>query len=115
MKRANTAADCYSIFFDNSVKVLRIGLQSSEELKESAVGGFYHEAIGEKVYSRVIRRSLEKTGGGEICYNKRFLSKVTGQKKENILYFEKMGIKADFVEDNNIAGVCVNGKYVLTF
>ncbi len=107
----DTAADCYSIFFENSVKVLRIGLQNSQELKENAVGGFYHEALGEKVYSRVVRRNAERAGGGEICYNKRFLSKVTGQKKENMPYFENYTL----VEDNSLTGVMVNGKYVLTF
>lgn len=107
----DTAADCYSIFFENNVKVLRIGLQSSQGLKENAVGGFYHEALGEKVYSRVIRRNAERAGGGEIRYNNRFLSKVTGQKKENMPYFEKYTL----IEDNSIAGVMVNGKYVLTF
>ncbi|MBQ3109889.1 MAG: radical SAM protein [Clostridia bacterium] len=107
----DTAADCYSIFFENSVKVLRIGLQNSQELKENAVGGFYHEALGEKVYSRVVRRNAERAGGGEICYNKRFLSKVTGQKKENMPYLENYTL----VEDNSLKGVMVNGKYVLTF
>lgn len=107
----DTAADCYSIFFENNVKVLRIGLQSSQELKENAVGGFYHEALGEKVYSRVVRRNAERAGGGEISYNSRFLSKVTGQKKENLPCFEKYTLR----EDNSITGVMVNGKYVLTF
>lgn len=108
------AADCYSIFFENNVKVLRIGLHASEELKMSAVGGFYHEALGEKVYSRVVRRSAEKAHDAHIAYNRRFLSKVIGQGRENISYFEKMGIKYSLCKDNSLFGVMVNGKYVLT-
>lgn len=110
----DTAADCYSIFFDNNVKVLRIGLQNSKELKESAVGGFYHDALGEIVYSRVVRRNAEKEKNAVIEYNRRFLSKVLGQKRENITYFEKMGINYTLCENNLIDGVRVNGKYVLT-
>lgn len=106
----DTAADCYSIFFENNVKVLRIGLQNSEELKENAIGGFYHEALGEKVYSRVIRRSAQRAGGGEISYNGRFLSKVIGQKRENLPYLENYTL----FEDSSLDGVCINGKYVLT-
>ncbi len=106
----DTAADCYSIFFENNVKVLRIGLQNSAELKENAVGGYYHEAIGEKVYSRVIRRRATEAGGGKICYNSRFLSKVTGQRKENLPYLKNYTL----CEDNSLRGVCINEKYVLT-
>lgn len=106
----DTAADCYSIFFENGVKVLRIGLQNTEELKENAIGGFYHEALGEKVYSRVIRRSAQREAGGEIRYNKRFLSKVSGQKKENLPYYKNYTL----TEDNSLHGVCINEKYVLT-
>lgn len=110
----DTAADCYSIFFENNVKVLRIGLQNSQELKENAVGGFYHDALGEKVYSRVIRRKAEEEKTARITYNKRFLSKVLGQKRENIDYFNKKGITYTLTEDNALSGVCINGKYVLT-
>lgn len=106
----DTAADCYSIFFENGVRVLRIGLQNSEELKENAVGGFYHDALGEKVYSRVIRRRAQIAGGGKISYNSRFLSKVMGQKKENMPYFKNYAL----CEDNSLNGVCINEKYVLT-
>lgn len=108
------AADCYSIFHENGVKVLRIGLQNTVELKRSAVGGFYHEALGEKVYARVVRRSAQRAEEAHIAYNKRFLSKVTGQGRENIEYFEKTGVKYSLCEDNSLLGVTVNGKYVLT-
>lgn len=111
----DTSADCYSIFFENNVKVLRIGLMNSEELKRSAVAGFYHEALGELVYSRVIRRKAIKEKCAEISYNKKFQSKVLGHKRGNITCFEKMGIPYKLTEDNTLTGVCVNGKYVLTF
>ena len=109
------AADCYSVFFENNVKVLRIGLQNSEGLKESVVGGFYHDALGEIVYSRVIRRRAEAEDCAHIEYNKRFLSKVLGQKKENLAYFEKMGVSYTLTENNSLSGVRIDGKYVLTF
>ncbi len=112
----NISADCYSIFHENNVKVLRIGLPASEHLKESVTGGFYHEAIGEMVYSRVIRNNIEKCEGNALIeYNHRFLSKVLGQKRENIKYFEKKGIHVTLKEENSLPGVRINGKIVLTF
>lgn len=110
----DTAADCFCIFFENGVKVLRIGLQNSPELEKSVVGGFYHNALGEKVYSRVVRRKAENETEAHIAYNGKFLSKVLGQKKENINYFNKKGISYTLAEDNSLSGVTVNGKYVLT-
>lgn len=106
----DTAADCYSLFFENGVRVLRIGLQNSPELKESAVGGFYHEALGERVYSRVVRRNAQRAGGGTIRYNSRFKSKVAGHKKENLPYLDTFTL----IEDNGVDGVLLNEKYVLT-
>lgn len=109
----DTAAEAYRIFFENGIKILRIGLQNSLELKESVVGGFYHDALGEKVYSRVIRQSIKQ--GDTVTYNKRFFSKVAGQKKENLDYLKENNIACKLEEDNIIEGVMVNGKYVLTF
>ncbi len=110
----DTAADCYSVFFENNVKVLRIGLQNSDGLKESVVGGYYHDALGEIVYSRVVRRQAEKEKCAHIEYNRRFLSKVLGQRRENITYFEKKGIPCTLTENNSLNGVRIGGKYVLT-
>ncbi len=108
-----TAAACYEIFYENGVKVLRIGLQNSEELKKSVVGGAYHDALGEMVLSRVIRRAAEGEAHVEIRYAPSFLSKVLGQKKANIEYFGKKGIVPVLICDERADGVSVNGKKVL--
>lgn len=108
-----TAAACCEVFFENGVKVLRIGLQSSEKLKESAVGGTYRDALGEEVLSRVVRRAAEQAGEAEIRFSTPFTSKVVGQKRENLGYFAKKGIKASLVKDESVSGVLVNGKTVL--
>lgn len=110
----DTAADCYRIFRHSGVKVLRIGLSASEELKKNAVGGFYHEAMGEIVYSRIILRSAMEHENIEIEYNKRCLSKVLGQQRCNIAAFEASGKSFKLIENNDLRGVKVNGKYVLT-
>ena len=45
-------AKCYRIFFENGVKVLRVGLHSSENLSKAPLGA-NHPALGELVKSRV--------------------------------------------------------------
>lgn len=108
-----TAAACYEVFYENGVKVLRIGLQNSDELRRSAIGGLYHDAMGEMVLSRVIRRAAERERGAVIRYAPAFLSKVLGHKKENIEYFKKMGKMPELICDEGQSGVSVNGKKVL--
>ncbi len=108
------AAMCYEVFYKNHVKVLRIGLQNSEGLKKEAVGGAYHDSLGELVFSRVIRRAAEKAGSGEIRFNAKMTSKVIGQKRSNLKYFEENDISVSLIKDENVSGVTVNGKYVLT-
>jgi len=108
------AAACYEVFSENNVKVLRIGLQNSEGLRKTVVGGAYHDALGEMVFSRVVRRAAERDGGGEIRYNGRMTSKALGQHRSNVIYFKEKGIDVCFTPDESVSGVTVNGKYILT-
>lgn len=108
-----TAAACYEVFYENGVKVLRIGLQNSEELRKSVIGGAYHDALGEMVFSRVIRRAADRETHAEICYAPRFLSKVLGQKRANLEYFKAKGSEPVLICDKDADGVTVNGKMVL--
>ena len=103
------AAECYKIFMQNGVKVLRVGLQSSENLhcENDVYGGANHPAMGElcesKVYYGIILDRVseilssyrgEKTLILECPY--RDISKVSGQKKENkkalLLFLNNKGV-----------------------
>jgi histone acetyltransferase (RNA polymerase elongator complex component) len=110
----DVAAECCEVFLENNVKILRIGLQNSETLQSEVVGGIYHDALGEIVMSRVIRRAAEREDSPTIRYNPKFQSKVLGQKRCNIEYFAKKGINATLLKDESADGVFVNGKIVLT-
>lgn len=101
----------YEIFTENNVKVLRIGLSDSAELKENCIGGPYHPAMGELVKGRYIRRLLENLDEGnrlEVLAPKKYFSKIVGNKRCNALYFEEKGIELKLVPcDGEIK---VNGK-----
>ena len=87
------SCECYKIFLENSVKVLRIGLQSSENLssEEEIFGGANHPALGElcegRVYLDMIKSDLDsKNGAGKILVIEApfgEISKISGHKKTN--------------------------------
>jgi histone acetyltransferase (RNA polymerase elongator complex component) len=102
-------ARCYKIFLDAGVRVLRVGLQSSENLSDEneVFGGANHPALGEmclsQVYLEIIKDELSKTiprKTGDVLViecAKAELSKVAGHKKANkkalFSYLDEKGIK----------------------
>lgn len=98
------SAKLYRYFTDNEIEILRIGLPDSEELKRNYIAGAYHPSLGEMVMSRDIRNRLEKevTENTDVYVNPRFLSKFNGNRKCNIEYFEKKGIKINVIPNENI-------------
>ncbi len=85
----DTAAAVYTIFKENGVRVLRMGLMASENLESGTVAGPQHPAFGELVFSRMylqkMRRALSGKMGGEVTFfvHPGEVSKALGNKKEN--------------------------------
>ncbi len=88
------AAECYKVFLKNTVKVLRVGLQSSENLSDSSqvFGGANHPALGElcqcRVYLDLVKEALGKrtpVSANTLVIEapKGETSKISGHKKEN--------------------------------
>lgn len=91
----DVCAEIYKIFTGKGIKILRIGLQSTDIVCEKGkiAAGAYHSAFGELVQSRVIRRELEKKikpGEAKLVVEapKSMISKIVGNKKENVIYFK---------------------------
>lgn len=100
------------LFFDkNHISVLRIGLPESKSLKENYVAGAYHPALGELIFSRIIRNEIESnikndTKFIEIKANPGLISKIVGNKKCNINYFKEKEIGIKIIKDE-IAGYSI--------
>ena len=85
------------IFEDNNIEILRIGLQTNEEVNYGTVSGPYHPAFAELCYGRIMRKTIEEFILKEECSNcileikspKKSFSKIMGHKRENAIYFEK--------------------------
>ncbi len=90
------SADMMEIFEEKKIPAIRIGLNPNRELTGGmAVAGAYHPALGEMVKSRMLRRKIDRKldvfPAGNVCITVRpaCISQAIGQKKENILYFQK--------------------------
>lgn len=89
---ADTAKTLLLKFEENDISVIRIGLQSTDEICEngSVMAGPYHSAFGELVESEIYYDLImEKIGELRdrkitVTVNNREISKATGNKKRNI-------------------------------
>lgn len=84
--------------FENvGIKVIRVGLHSGGNVEEDYVGGAYHPALREicesRIYYNTALSMLEKLGKGSyiLNVNPREISKMTGQKKENLSKLREKG------------------------
>lgn len=84
--------------FENAgIKVIRVGLHSGGGVEEGFAGGAYHPALRElcegRIYYNRAFEMLEKHEKGRyiLSVNPKEISKMTGQKKENLIRFREKG------------------------
>ena len=90
----NRSAEVFSVFADNGVPVIRIGLCANETLTQESYQGNYHPSIGEliinKYYLTKMKSVLSNKGilnGKTACFTvaKGKISQAVGQKRVNVL------------------------------
>ncbi len=102
------SAQILSLFEQNGIPVIKLGLHASEVVEKDCIGGFYHPAFRElcesELYKKEISRLIEdvdkKVIKAVISVRPKLTSKVIGQKKSNIEYFRDIGIEIKIVQDN---------------
>ena len=86
---AEWCADMLEEWLPRGIRILRIGLNPTEELQSQAAAGAYHPAMGELAYNalwyRRLRRRLEAGADGTLAVPSRELSRAIGQKRRNLL------------------------------
>lgn len=98
----NVCSKIVPMFRDANIPIIRLGLNPTDDLSNGdAVAGAYHPALGELVYSRILRNEIEKmlynSNGGDITIKvpKEKLSQAIGQHKTNVEYLkDKYGLKS---------------------
>lgn len=100
----NLASELYSLFTENGIKVIRLGLHSIEE--KAFIAGPWHPAFSELCQSGILLKKalkLFKEKGEYIIYvNKSNVSKMIGQKRCNITFLNSHGYNCKIKIDDNI-------------
>ncbi len=98
-------------FTDNNIKVIKLGLHSSEEVEENMVGGIYHQAFRELCESKIYLQNTlnlikqEDIKNGDKCLitvNPKAISKMVGQKRNNIKAIENLGLQVSINQDSSL-------------
>ncbi len=111
---AEICSELLSMFDASGIRVIRLGLHSGGNVDEGYVAGAYHPAFREICESRIYLKKCQKQikekncrGSVKIFVNPSEISKMTGQKRSNILFLEQQGIHAKVFPDESL------GRYEL--
>lgn len=93
------------MFESAGVKVIRLGLHASDDIKRNMVAGAYHESFGEIVQSRFMLNEILRhpPGNYEIKVNPKSVSKLKGQQKRNIYFLIEEGYNIKITQSDKIA------------
>lgn len=104
-------ADLLQLFEKNHIKVIKLGLHSSLDVEKNMVAGIYHQAFRElcesKIYYKkakeVIKNSnFEKNSNLIINVSQKSISKMIGQKKNNIIKLKNDGYNVKIIPNNTL-------------
>ena len=104
----NLCAGLLSMFGENSIDVIRLGLHSTQDITKGMVAGPWHPSLGELCFARVYRNRIEnyiiknnlQKGDYTIIVNSKEISKALGQKRSNYNYFVEKGYNIRFISGN---------------
>ncbi len=115
-------------YLNAGIRIIKVGLHASEFVEQDMVGGYYHPAFRELCESRIYRSRMEdlrsKRAGitARMAYSEEScrqiseklkmpctfavhpscISKAVGQKRANILHFQKMGSAVKIIGDEKL-------------
>ena len=101
---AELVAKLVPLFEENSIKIIRLGLHSSEDIKKNMLAGGFHDSFGELVKSRIMLNKILDLPPAdyEVAVNSKSLSKLKGNKKSNIYLLIERGYNIKIVINNNL-------------
>ncbi len=102
---AELCAKLVPMFENAGIKIIRLGLHSSEDIKKNMLAGGFHDSFGELVKSRLlVNQILEREPGDyKVFVNERSLSQLKGNKKSNIYLLMERGYNINIIIDNSLA------------
>lgn len=93
------------MFEEAEIRIIRIGLHSSPDIKKNMLAGGFHDSFGELVKSRImVNKILELPPADyEVYVNEKSLSKLKGNRKSNIYLLIERGYNVKIITDNRLA------------
>ncbi|MEG0895435.1 MAG: radical SAM protein [Oscillospiraceae bacterium] len=101
-------ANLLDFFISKGILVIKLGLHSSTDVEKDMVGGIYHPAFRElcegSLYLKIAKHLLKDCSckNIEVYVNQKGVSKMIGQKKQNIIQLENMGYTVKVKQDNTL-------------
>lgn len=103
-KSVEICAKIVPLFNKNNVKIIRLGLHASNDVKNNMLAGGYHPSMGELVTSKIMLDEIlsHKPGNYIVYINEKSISKLIGNKKYNLAELEEKGYTIDIEFDNKM-------------
>ncbi len=104
-------AELITMFEENNISVIRVGLHSSDTMQSKILSGAFHPAFRElcesKIYFNKITQEINNNriqqGNITIFVGTQAVSKATGQRKINLTLLKNMGYNAKITADSNLS------------
>lgn len=102
---ANLCTRLVPMFNEAGIKVIRLGLHSSSDIKKNMIAGAFHDSFGEIVQSRYMLNRILKYPPAtyEIMVNPKSVSKLKGQQKRNIYFLMEEGYNIKVTATDKVA------------
>lgn len=102
---AELCAQLVPMFEEADIKIIRLGLHSSRDIKDNMLAGGFHDSFGELVKSRIMVNKILALPPADyqVYVNSRSLSKLKGNNKSNIYLLIERGYNIKIITDNTIA------------
>lgn len=101
---AELCAELVPMFEKAGIKIIRLGLHSSEDIKKNMLAGGFHDSFGELVKSRIMVNKILALPPDDyqVFVNSRSLSKLKGNNKSNIYLLMERGYNVKIITDNSL-------------
>lgn len=101
---AELCAELVGLFEQANIKIIRLGLHSSRDIKENMLAGGFHDSFGEIVKSRIMLNKILvlPPSDYQVFVNPKSLSKLKGNNKRNIYFLLERGYNIKIITDNGV-------------
>lgn len=102
---AELCARLVPMFENAGIKIIRLGLHSSEDIKKNMLAGGFHDSFGELVKSRLMVEKILALPPKDyqVTVNPKSLSKLKGNNKSNIYLLIERGYNIKIITSNDVA------------